>query len=485
MAGDVNSESVGTEGVGTRAIIGGAACAAFMNVLDRTIVSVSLPSIVRDFEVDTSRGVYVLLVHSIMMACTVLLFGKMADRKGVKPVIGFGFLLFTFSSLLCGLAPSLSVLVAGRFLQGIGGGALAAMSLSAIGYHVTPGRRGWGIGVVSAASALGAMLGAPLGGVLSESLGWRSIFLVNLPVGLSAWWLTVFHFPKEPALVASTRKDRLDVAGVTLSVFALVPLILAITRKPGIGWDSPWVLGGIAVSAAFFIAFIFREHRSKDPLLDLSLFKDTRFLMANLANVFTSMLVAGMLFLLPFYFIFAKGLSQSVTGAVLILFTGVYVLISPLSGKLSDRIGVRLLTTGGMGLAFLSLFILSLLPGGPDLSLPVILLMLLGVAYGTYLSPNNRQILGLAPEDRQGSASGIIRLFFYLGQLLGVALVESFFRAGLPAANLPVSSWKFIDPSVLAAAFRWAFVVCCVLAALSAVCSFLTGEKNSGLAVRS
>jgi EmrB/QacA subfamily drug resistance transporter len=465
-------------GAGSRTVIAGAACAAFMNILDRTIVSVSLPSIVRDLEVDTSRGVYVLLAHSIMLAGTVLMFGKMADRRGVKPVMSLGFLLFTFSSLLCSLAPSLPVLVAGRFLQGVGGGVLAATSLGAVGYYLPPDRRGWGIGIISAASALGAMLGAPLGGILSESLGWRWIFIVNIPVGLAAWWLAAFQFPRHPVETSAEGGSALDMIGVFLSILALSALILAITRKPGTGWASPWVLGGFFLSGALFIAFIIRERRLQDPLLDLDLFKDRRFLAANLANVFTSMLVAGMLFLLPFYFIFVKGLSPSATGAVLLLFSGVYVLISPLAGRLSDRIGVRLLTTGGMGLAFLALFVFLLLPGGSALALIIALLTLLGVAYGMYLSPNNRQILSLAPADRQGSASGIVRLFFYLGQLLGVAMVESVLRAGLPAANLSVSGWGRLDQADLVTAFQGGFAVCCVLAALSAACSFYSGKDQ-------
>jgi EmrB/QacA subfamily drug resistance transporter len=461
-----------------RMVIIGAACAAFMNVLDSTIVNVSLPSMVRDFKADTSQGVYVLLAYSIMMTGTVLMFGKLADRRGMRLVMIWGFLLFTASSLLCGLAPTLPVLVAGRFLQGIGGGMLSATSLGAIGYYLPPDRRGWGVGIISAASALGATLGAPLGGLLSELLVWRWIFLVNIPVGLAAWWLAAFRFPRDHEGRDGASENSLDVTGVLLSVSALSALLYAITRGPEDGWLSPSVLGGFIFSMALFIAFLISERRCRDPLLDMNLFKNRRFLAANMANFFTSMLVAGILFLMPFFFVFVRDLSPSATGAVLMLFSGVYVLVSPVAGRLSDRMGVRFLTTGGMALASVVLFLFTVLLDTLTLAIPIAMLMLMGAAYGAYLSPNNRQILSLAPEDRQGSASGILRLFFYLGQPLGVALVESVLRAGMPAANISVSSWSLLNQADLTAAFQVGFAVCGALAVLSACCSFLSGVER-------
>ncbi len=471
MTGDLTS----TTDARTRTVIIGAACAAFMNGLDLTIVNVSLPSIIRYFEVATNQGVYVLLANYIMMAGTVLIFGKLADRRGIRYVMTWGLMLFTASSLLCSLSPSLQVLVAGRLIQGISGGMLSASSLSAIGYYLPTDRRGWGVGIVSAASAVGATLGLLLGGFLSELLGWRWIFLVNVPIGLVAWWLAAFHFHRDDRRGKESDKGGLNIAGVVLSISGLAALLFAITRGPENGWLSPSILGGFIFSIACCAAFLVHESRCRDPLLDMSLFREWRFLAANMANLFASMLVAGVLFLMPFYFIFVRNLSPSATGATLMLFSGVYVLVSPAAGRLSDRIGVRLLTTGGMTLAFLVLFLFTVLMNTVTLVISVIMLVLTAAAYGTYLSPNNKQILSLAPQDRQGSASGILRLFFYLGRPFGVVLVESFLRAGLPAANLPVSSWRLLHQSELIAAFQYGFAVCCILAGLSAGCSYLAG----------
>lgn len=183
---------------GTMILIG-AGCAAFMNILDGTIVTVSLPTITQDLAVDTGFGVAVLLAYTVMLAGAVLPMGRTADRWGIRRLMMAGFALFTASSLVCGLAPSFPVLVFGRLLQGIGGGMLSATSLAAVGYYFPPESRGRGIGMVSAASAVGAALGAPLGGFLSEFLGWRFIFLVNIPVGVAAFWIVSRYFPADPS----------------------------------------------------------------------------------------------------------------------------------------------------------------------------------------------------------------------------------------------------------------------------------------------
>lgn len=461
-------------------VILAAGCAAFMNILDGTVVNVSLPSVVHDLGVDTAVGVYVILAYSVTLAGTVLAFGKLADRLGMGRVMTWGYLLFTGSSLLCGLAPTAEVLVAGRLLQGIGGGMLSATSLGAVGSYLPPERRGWGIGIVSAASALGAMLGAPIGGMLSEMAGWRWIFLVNLPVGLFAWYIVSVRFPRDAGIVAGRNRPTtgIDPAAVLLSMIALGCLLYGITRGPDDGWLSMPVMGSVLSGAVFLVVFLFRERRSPDPLLNWGLFRDRRFLAANLANFFTSMFVAGVNFLFPFYLMYVQGLGQAVTGAVLILFSGVYVLVSPVAGRLSDRIGVRLLTTGGMVLASGGLLIFTFLAGAPSMAAPVGLLVLLGVAYGLYLSPNNRQILNLAPPQGQGSASGFLRLLFYLGQPLGVALAEATLRDGLPETVESVSQWHALPMAELAAAFQGGFIVCAVVAALAACCSLFPSGRG-------
>ena len=450
-------------------ILIGAGCAAFMNMLDSTIVTVSLPTMIHDLSVDTELGIAVPLAYIIMLAGTVLMFGRIADRYGMRRVMIAGFALFSASSLVCGLAPDLLVLVIGRLIQGIGGGMLSATSLGAIGYYLPHGSRGTGIGIVSAASALGATLGSPLGGILSEVLGWRWIFLVNIPVGVLALWIVTCRFPADPDYGAGSRPAVPDISSVLLCIATLTIFLVTLSRGPEMGWFSPVIIGGGAISVVLLYIFLVHERNSSDPLLDPDLFRDRRFCLANLANVFTLMLVGGFLFLMPFYLIIVSGQGQAATGGILLLFSGVYILVSPMTGWLSDRIGNRTLTTGGMALAVPALALAAAMAGSTALIFPVVLLILMGIAYGTYLSPNIRQILHLAPDEKQGAASGIVRFFIYIGQPIGVVLVELVIRAGIPADMMTTAG------PVNSAAFQDGFIVCCVLAALSAGCSFLAG----------
>ncbi len=454
---------------GTMILIG-AGCAAFMNILDSTIVTVSLPTITQDLAVDTGFGVAVLLAYTVMLAGAVLPMGRTADRWGIRRVMMAGFALFTASSLVCGLAPSFPVLVFGRLLQGIGGGMLSATSLAAVGYYFPPESRGRGIGMVSAASAVGAALGAPLGGFLSEFLGWRFIFLVNIPVGVAAFWIVSRYFPADPSSLSLPRRAIADLPGIGLSVAALAVFLIALNRGATIGWFSPFIAGGLALAAVLLAVFIVHERRCPDPLLDLDLLSDTRLCLANLANVCTSMMIGGFLFLMPFYLIAVSGLGQSATGGFLLIVSGAYILMSPLTGRLSDRIGNRLLTTGGMTLAAAALAFAAAATGFTGLWIPVVFLALVGIGYGTYLAPNNRQILLFAPEEKQGAASGIIRFFFYIGQPVGVVLVESVIRRGIPTDLLAEAGRAETGP------FQAGLLVCLTLAALSAGFSFFAGR---------
>jgi len=453
-------------------ILIGAGCAAFMNILDGTIVTVSLPTMMHDLAVDTGYGVAVLLAYTIMLAGTVLFFGRIADRWGIRRVMMTGFALFTASSLACGFAPNFPALVFGRLLQGIGGAMLSATSLGAIGYYFPAQSRGRGIGIVSAASAIGAALGSPLGGILSEAFGWRSIFLVNIPVGILALWMVARWFPPEPAPGANSRHAMPNLYGVLLSIAILAIFLIALNRGSETGWSSPVILGGFALAAVLLALFIVHERRVRDPLLDFDLFGNPRFCLANLANVCTSMMIGGFLFLMPFYLILVSGLSQSATGGMLLIVSGAYILVSPLTGRLSDRIGNRVLTTGGMALAALALVFAAATVGLDGLFVPAVFLLLTGIGYGAYLSPNNRQILHFTPDEKQGTASGIIRFFFYIGQPVGVVLVESVIRSGIPADLLAA------DGPADTAAFKTGLMLCFALAALSAVCSFFAGREK-------
>ena len=431
-----------------------------MNILDGSAVSVALPVVLTDFGADTGTGVWVVLAYSAMLASTVLLFGQLSDRLGPKRLLAGGFVAFTIASLGCGLAPTLKALVAARLLQGIAGGALSATSMAIVARYVPAQERGRAIGMLSAAAALGSLLGSPVGGLLSATVGWRWVFLINLPVGMAAW-LGLRLVPTEPETTQGNWRP--DLGGAALSMMAITGLICTVSTGSKVA-----VWAGL-LSLLTAIAFLTWERRCLHPLLDLELLASAAFRDANSANFFASAFVAGTTFLLPFYLRYVHGLSQGPTGMAMLVLGATYVLVSPQAGRLADRWGAGLLSTGAALAGALAMLSFAAMAGRPGLAVTLVALMLIGLCYGAYLSPNNRRILSLAPAHRQGAASGILRLLFYLGQALGVAASEALFGALVPGGGAGVAS---MEATSLVPAFQAGFAACGLMMMMCALFSY-------------
>ena len=444
-----------------------------MNILDGSAVNVALPVVLVDFGASTGAGVWVILAYSAMLAGTVLLFGQLSDRLGPRSLLASGFLGFTIASLACGLAPSMNALVIARLFQGVAGGALSASSMAVVGRYVPPEERGRAIGLLSAASALGSLLGSPVGGLLSATVGWRWVFFINVPVGVVAWMALQINQTKESAPEQSWRPDLL---GAALSLIGITGLIYAVSAFSESAGTSMTAVLVAFLSTAMLLAFLAWERRCPHPLLDLGLLSDSRFRNANAANFFASGFVAGTTFLLPFYLRYVQGLNQAATGLTMLVMGAVYVVTSPQAGKLADRIGGTSLSTTAAAMGALVMLAFAALSGRSGLAVPILALLLIGLSYGLYLPPNNRRILSLAPDDRQGAASGALRLLFYLGQAMGVAAIESIFSASVPGGGTGIAQ---MEVSALVDAFQIGLLACGVMMALCAVFSYRAGVRPS------
>lgn len=459
-----------------RVILWAASAAAFLNILDGSAVNVALPAMLTDFGAGTGAGVWVVLAYSAMLAGTVLLFGQLSDGWGPRRLLAGGFLAFTAASLACGLAPTLEVLIAARFFQGIAGGVLSATSMAIVGRYVPAEERGRAIGLLSAAAALGSLLGSPLGGLLSATVGWRWLFLINIPVGMAAWiGLRRTRTPEPPP----AERWRPDFLGAALSMTGIIGLIYAVSAASAPLGEGALLPGGIALlSMAMLITFFAWERRCPHPSLDLKLLALARFRNANAANFFASGFLAGTTFLLPFYLRYVQGLSQASTGMAMLVLGAVYVLVSPQAGRLADRWGASFLSTGAaLTGALVMLIFAAFAKVGQGLGAPLLVLMLTGLCYGLYLTPNNRRILSLASSDRQGAASGILRLLFYLGQALGVAAIESLFSSLVPGGAVGLAQ---IDAARLLPAFQAGLTACGTMMAICALFSFRSGRPEPG-----
>lgn len=398
---------------------------AFMSKLDSYIVNISLPTIAARFNVTTAEVSRVVLVYLLVSTSTLLLFGKLGDRFGLRKVFFLGYLLFTIGSLLCGVALSLDMLILSRFIQGIGCAMLTAIAFAIIPRFLPHEVTGWAFGIAATGAALGIAVGAPAGGIITGFLSWRWVFLVNVPFGIFAMYAVNRYIPDEDGSRSrDLRKAGFDILGAGLSFAGLALLVYGLNTGREFGWTSPRIMGCFALAIVLLAAFLIREIKCDEPLLDLRLFKKFRFSAAIASTFFAYMLLSGNSFLLPFYLELGKELPTVTVGLVLMIYSVIYMAAGPWAGRISDRVPPSILCGFAMLSAALCSFVFAFTLSAPGLLAVVVFLIWIALSFGFFISPNNNQVMSLAPAERQGSASGVFNTVNSLGLALGVCFFE-------------------------------------------------------------
>jgi EmrB/QacA subfamily drug resistance transporter len=410
------------------------AIGGFIIYLDSCIVNVSLPTIARYFSVGTSAASGVTLSYLLVLTSTLLIFGRLGDMIGLKKVYVGGYGVFTLGSLLCGLSTTLPLLIASRCVQGIGGAMLFAIGPTLIPRYLPEKIRGWAYGMVVTASALGLTLGAPLGGFITDFISWKWIFLVNVPVGLAAMWMTNRVLPDDSERGGQTGSGAaFDVAGSVLSFLFMVILVFGLNQVEELGWRSPIILACFILSPCLFCMLILRERRIRNPLIDLGIFRNPDIAFAGWVNLLAFMVMAGANFLVPFYLAGVKGLRPGQTGMVMLLYSLAYAVPSLAIGRLSDRIRPGILCCAGMLSVAAACAFFAFTLEWPGLVPTLIFMTWLGLSYATFNPPFNNLIMGLAPAEELGEVSGVFKTMTNLSFVLGVGLFETLFSLGVPA----------------------------------------------------
>ena len=312
--------------------------------LDATIVNVALPSIQRSLHASVAGLQWTLDAYTLVLASLLMLGGSTADRIGRRRVFQIGLAVFSSASLLCALAPSLSLLVAARALQGVGGAMLNPVAMSIIrNVFEDPRARAEAIGVWGGVFGLSMALGPVLGGALVDAVGWPAVFYVNVPVGLAAIILTARYVPESRA----PKPRRLDPGGQILIITALATLTYAIIEGPRHGWTSAEILGLFAASACAFVALVLYELRQEEPLLEVRFFSSIPFAGASAIAVLAFAGFNGFLFLNTLYLQRVRGLSPLDAGLYMLPTAAMLLIFSPLSGRLVGRRGARRPTVVG------------------------------------------------------------------------------------------------------------------------------------------
>lgn len=304
--------------------------------LDVTIVNTALNSIGTALGGGISGLQWIVSTYTIAFAALILTAGTLGDRVGAKKVFSAGFAIFTAASLACALAPSVPILIAARALQGVGAAVLVPNSLALLN-HAYPDerRRGRAVGIWAAGASLALTAGPLVGGVLIALVGWRSIFLVNLPIGLAGLWLTA-RYTEETARSAARAPD---LAGQLLAIGALASLAGAIIEGGVLGWGSPWVLGGLGAAILLTALFLIVESRVPQPMLPLTLFRRRSFSLMSLAGLSVNIAFYGLIFVLSLYFQQINHLSPFATGLAFVPMMGSVLPVNLLAPRLSERIG--------------------------------------------------------------------------------------------------------------------------------------------------
>ena len=390
-----------------------------MVAMDATIVNVALPSIRLDLDASISGLQWVIDAYTMVVASLLMLAGSMADRFGRRRVFMFGMGLFVLGSLLCSVAPNIHGLIACRILQALGATMLnpVAMSIIANTFH-EPKARSRAIGIWGAVAGVSMALGPVIGGALTQSIGWRSIFWVNLPIGVGAMLLAARYIPESRA----PRARRVDTVGQLLVLVILTTITYGVIEGPRVGWNSPMTFGLFAAAALSLVALLVYEPRRHEPLIDVRFFRSVPFSSATLIAVCSFSAFSGFLFLNALYLQDVRGLSAFQTGLCTLPLAVATIVCSPLSGRLVGTHGTRpsLLASGAA--TTLSALMMTQLTEATPMSLLLMTYAVFGIGFGMVNAPITNTAVSGMPKAQAGVAAAVASTSRQVGAALGVAL---------------------------------------------------------------
>jgi EmrB/QacA subfamily drug resistance transporter len=396
----------------------------FMLLLDVTIVNVALPDIQRDLHSSFSQLQWVIDAYALALAALVLTAGSLADLYGRRLLFAGGVLVFTGGSLLCGIAPTATTLVLARGLQGVGGAMMFATSLALLAHEFHGRERGTAFGIWGATTGGAVAIGPLVGGLVTETLGWRWIFLLNVPIGIAALAVTLLRVGES----RDPEHGGVDLPGVLTFTGGLFLLVFGLVRGNGSGWGSSEIVGCLVGSAVLLVAFVAVELRSRRPMLDPRLFRRPAFAGAQIAAFALSASAFAIFLYFTLYLQNVLGYSPLQTGLRFLPITLLAFVVAPISGKMSAHTPVKLLIGGGLAVCTVAFVLLhgltpssgwtALLPG----------FVLLGIGIGLVNPPLASTAVGVVPPQSTGMGSGANTTFRQVGIATGIALMGAVFE---------------------------------------------------------
>jgi len=425
-----------------------------MGPLDASIVYINLPSIAHAFKADAASVGWVSMAYLLVMGSLLLSFGRLGDIFGFKRIYLLGLILFTGASVLCGFSGSLSQLIAFRALQALGAGMSLSLAPSIITDVFPASERGRALGINGMLVAVGLAAGPSLGGIIAENWGWRSIFFVNLPIGIIAFLWTQKVMPPYPRRTHTA----FDWQGAALAFASLTALLLFADRIAKATRFAPGIFF-LGLGALFFCtAFIKWERQTSEPMLDLTLFQHPVFSAGNAAALLNFMTQYILVFATPFLLQQQLQHTPGEAGTIMTAFPLTVLVTAPLAGYLSDRIGSAGLSAAGSLFCTIAAGGLALLTFGNEKSALPLLLSLFGLGTGLFQSPNNSSVMGTVPKHRLGIAGGVMATTRNVGMVLGIAAGSAVLTRSnsFPATYLTAAVISFLATAICFFAGRFA-----------------------------
>jgi EmrB/QacA subfamily drug resistance transporter len=447
--------------------------------LDQRAITVALPTLTTTFHTSFTTIQWTILVYDLVLIGLIITVGRLGDLYGRRRFYSIGFVIFVTASALCGLSQTTAQLIFFRAVQALGGSMIAANGRAIVSVNLPREERGRALGLTSTAFHIGFLTGPSLGGFLIDTLGWRWIFYINLPFSLYGAYLAWKVVPE------TRTKERvgIDIPGAILLLLTNGLFIYAIDQLPRLGWRHPMFVTTLSMSLVALLFLLRIEAKSKTPILNLSMFR-ARLFSAGIASLF---LVAGTLsainFLLPFLLQNLLGYTPSQVGWIIVADSVIIMIMAPIAGSLSDRLGSRLLCTLGCAVIVVAQFFLATLDVHASLIRIIFPLALWGVGWALFNAPNQSSILGVVSPDKIGAAAGMIATTARAGGAMGVALSATLFgyllsAAGLSSGQIESSeSWRSAPDSFMDS-FSTTIYVLCFFTLLAVLFSAIRGKRS-------
>jgi EmrB/QacA subfamily drug resistance transporter len=401
------------------------AIALFMVSLDNLVVTMALPVIRRDLGASLSDLEWTVNAYTLTFAALLLMGAALGDRFGRRRMFVIGVSIFTFGSAAAALAPTSGWLIAARALQGLGGAISMPLTLTILSAAISAEKRPLALGAWGGIGGLAVAVGPVVGGAITQGVSWHWIFWVNVPIGVVTVVLAQLRLPE------TTGPDRsLDLRGVALASIGLVGIVWGVTHGNGRGWTDGQVVGAIATGLAFVALFIAWEARAAHPMLPLHLFRRRASVVANGISFLMSFGMFGSIFLLSQFFQIVQGLNPLDSGIRILPWTFTPVIVAPIAGWASGRIGARPILVAGMGLMAVGLGWIAALTS-PTVSYPSLVpaFVVSGAGMGLFFAPIANVVLSAVPRDDEGKASGANNTIRELGGVFGIAVLGAIFSA--------------------------------------------------------